>query len=91
MRKILIAAAAAASIATGATVSADAAEPTPNVAPGTPALQTVAGRASLCRAHLEAQGYPHSYLYRTRRASWGVVRDCAARLYRRHQDHLRRV
>jgi ABC-type proline/glycine betaine transport system substrate-binding protein len=89
MRKILITAVAAAALSAGAPASAGAMEPAPNVAPGTPALQTLAGRASLCRAHLEAQGYPYTYLHR--RAGWGVVRTCAARLYRRHHDHLRRV
>ena len=68
------------------TAAAD--ELVPRVAPGTPALQTGSGRASLCRAYLETQGYPYAYLHR--RAGWGVVRTCAARLYDAHRQELRR-
>jgi hypothetical protein len=53
----------------------------PTVAPGTPALQTPAGRYSLCRAHLLAQGYPWAFLYRQKRASTGIVGTCARQLY----------
>jgi hypothetical protein len=76
-------------LATVVATSAAADEPVPNVAAGTPALQTLSGRASLCRAYLETQGYPYSYPYRTRRASWGVVRTCAARLDHAHRQELR--
>jgi hypothetical protein len=88
MRKILVTACA---FATVFTTSVAANELVPRVAAGTPALHSVAGRASLCRAYLETQGYPYSYLYRTKRASWGVVRTCAAQLYRAHRAELRRT
>jgi hypothetical protein len=84
MSKTLVTACMLAVLATSA-----AAGDLPQVAPGTDALQTLRGRASLCRAHLETQGYPYSYLHR--RASWGVVRTCAAGLYARHRDEIRRA
>jgi hypothetical protein len=88
MRKALLATCVLATVA-GTSAAAD--ESMPNVAAGTPALQTLSGRASLCRAYLETQGYPYSHLYRTRPASWGVVRACAARLYRAHRQELHRT
>jgi hypothetical protein len=84
MRKALVTACMLAALV----ATAAAAELVPRVAPGTPALQTWSGRAWLCRAYLETQGYPHAYLHR--RASWGVVRTCAARLYDQHRQQLRR-
>jgi hypothetical protein len=88
MRKTLVTACV---LVTVLATSAAADELAPQVTGGTPALQTLSGRASLCRAYLETRGYPYSYLYRTRRASWGVVRTCAAQLYRAHRIELRRT
>jgi hypothetical protein len=88
MRETLFAASV---LATVLATSAAADGLAPKVDSGTVALQTVAGRASLCRAYLETRGYPYSYLYRTRRASWGVVRTCAAQLYRAHRMELHRT
>jgi hypothetical protein len=84
MRKALVTACLLAALV----APAAAAELVPRVAPGTPALQTWSGRAWLCRAYLETQGYPYAYLHR--RASLGVVRTCAARLNGEHRLMLRR-
>jgi hypothetical protein len=54
----------------------------PDVPRGHPSLGSPGGRWSLCRAHLEKQGYPYSYLYK--RASRGVLSACARDLYRKH-------
>ena len=53
----------------------------PNPTLGDPALQTRIGRGHLCRAHLQTQGYPYSYLHR--RSSRGLVGACARSLWRK--------
>jgi hypothetical protein len=54
----------------------------PDVPGGHPSLGSWRGRASLCRVHLEKQGYPYAYLYK--RASRGIVGACARELWRKH-------
>jgi hypothetical protein len=61
----------------------------PQVAAGTDALQTWRGRATLCRAYLETQGYPYAYLHRL--SGFGLVRTCTTGLYRQHRDEIRRA
>ena len=79
MRKFLTVAAilGAASFATPASTM----QLSPNPDAGNPSLQTRAGRAHLCRIHLEAQGYPNSYLHR--RGSRGLVSACSRSLWRK--------
>lgn len=84
MRKAAIAACVLASVLATSAVADGLA---PKVAMGTPALQTLRGRAFLCRAYLETQGYPYSFL--RHRSSWGIVRTCAAQIYREHRGELR--
>jgi hypothetical protein len=79
MRTALV---AAALLATALAMPAAARDLSPNVDRGTPALQTPAGRWSLCRAHLEQQGYPHSYLHL--RGNRGILSACARQLWRKH-------
>jgi hypothetical protein len=79
MRKILIAALAL--IAASVAAPASAMDLSPSAALGNPALQTPAGRRHLCRIHLEAEGYPYSYLQR--RGSRGLVGACARDLWRK--------
>ena len=55
----------------------------PDVPGGHPSLGSWSGRASLCRAHLEKQGYPYSYL--RNRSSRSVVSTCARELWRKHR------
>ena len=54
----------------------------PDVPGNHPSLGSWSGRASLCRAHLEKQGYPYSYL--RHRSSRSVVSTCARELWRKH-------
>ena len=79
MRKILMTALilSAASFATPASTQ----QLSPSLDQGNPSLQTRSGRAHLCRIHLEAQGYPSSYLHR--RSSRGVVAACSRSLWRK--------
>jgi hypothetical protein len=86
MRNTLIVAlvVAAASMA----VPAGAVQLSPNPSLGEPGLQTRLGRVQLCRAHLQTQGYPHSYLHR--RSSRGIVSACARSLWRKWK-HPQRV
>jgi hypothetical protein len=78
MRKAFIAAALLAALS----APAAAMELSPNVDRGNPALQSPGGRWSLCRAHLERQGYPHSYL--RLRGNRGILSACARQLWRKH-------
>jgi hypothetical protein len=78
MRKAFIAAALLAALS----APTAALELSPNVDRGNPALQTPGGRVSLCRAHLEKQGYPYSYLRRV--GSRGILSACARELWRKH-------
>jgi opacity protein-like surface antigen len=82
MRKALLAAA----LLAGLGAPAAARDLSPNVAPNNPALGHWSGRWSLCRAHLEQQGYPYSYLRHTRRGggSSGLIGACARQLWRKH-------
>ncbi|HXW30702.1 MAG TPA: hypothetical protein VEK55_15175, partial [Xanthobacteraceae bacterium] len=50
----------------------------PDVPGGHPSLGSPAGRRSLCRAHLERQGYPYSYLHK--RGSRGILSACSREL-----------
>jgi hypothetical protein len=79
MRKIMIAALilSAASFATPASTMQLA----PNADLSNPGLHARSGRAHLCRIHLEAQGYPSSYLHR--RSSRGLVSACSRSLWRK--------
>jgi hypothetical protein len=54
----------------------------PNVPGNTPQLGSGSGRWSLCRAHLEKQGYPYSYL--RKRGSRGILSACSRELWRKH-------
>jgi hypothetical protein len=54
----------------------------PDVPGGHPSLGSVRGRWSLCRVHLERQGYPYAYLrWRTSR---GILSACSRELWRKH-------
>lgn len=85
MRNILI----AALVLTAAAMAlpASAAQLSPGVSAGEPALQIRKGRRHLCQEHLQAQGYPHSYLHR--RSSRGLVGACARKLWRQWKHPLR--
>ena len=50
---------------------------------GNPALQTGSGRWSLCRVHLEKQGYPYSYLRRV--GNRGILSACSRELWRKYR------
>jgi opacity protein-like surface antigen len=82
MRKTLLAAALLAALG----APAAARDLSPNVDRGNPGLQSPGGRWSLCRAHLEQQGYPYSYLHRTRRGGGasGLLSACSRQLWRKH-------
>jgi opacity protein-like surface antigen len=82
MRKTLLAAALLAALG----APAAARDLSPNVAPNDPALGSARGRWSLCRVHLEQQGYPYSYLRHTRRGggSSGLLSACSRQLWRKH-------
>jgi|HubBroStandDraft_6_1064221.scaffolds.fasta_scaffold887533_1 opacity protein-like surface antigen len=81
MRKAFIAAA----LLAGLGAPAAAMDLSPNVAPNNPALGHWSGRWSLCRAHLEQQGYPYSYLRRSGRGgSRGILSACSRELWRKH-------
>ena len=55
----------------------------PSVPGNNPSLGSARGRMSLCRVHLEKQGYPYSYLQK-KRTSRGIVSACARDLRRKH-------
>jgi opacity protein-like surface antigen len=81
MRKALLAAA----LLAGLGAPAAAMDLSPNVAPNNPALGHWSGRWSLCRIHLEKQGYPYSYLRRSGRGgSRGILSACSRELWRKH-------
>lgn len=79
MRKAFIAAALLAALS----APAAAQDLSPSVDRGNPALQTPSGRWSLCRAHLEKQGYPDSYLRRA--GSRGILSACSRQLWRKYR------
>jgi hypothetical protein len=54
----------------------------PDVPSGHPSLGHWSGRWSLCRAHLEKQGYPYAYLHK--RGSRGILSACSRELRRKH-------
>jgi len=83
MRTVLIAAVGIASVI-GLTPAAPAGalELSPTISPGHPSLGSVRGRWTLCRIHLEQQGYPYSYL--RVRGSRGILSACSRELWRKH-------
>ena len=66
----------------GLAAPAAALDLSPNVPGNNPSLGHWSGRWSLCRAHLEKQGYPYSYLHK--RASRGLLMACSRDLRRKH-------
>jgi hypothetical protein len=66
----------------GLVTPAAARDLSPDVPRNHPSLGSPGGRWSLCRAHLEKQGYPYSYL--RKRTSRGIVGACARQLWRKH-------
>jgi hypothetical protein len=54
----------------------------PDVPSGHPSLGHWSGRWSLCRAHLEKQGYPYAYLHH--RSSRSILSTCSRELRRKH-------
>ena len=72
----------AAALLAGIIAPAAALDLSPNVPSGHPSLGSPGGRWSLCRAHLEKQGYPYSYL--RKRASRGILSACSRELWRKH-------
>jgi hypothetical protein len=54
----------------------------PDVPGNHPSLGHWSGRWSLCRAHLEKQGYPYAYLHK--RGSRGILSACSRELRRKH-------
>jgi len=66
----------------GLAAPAAALDLSPNVPRGHPSLGSPSGRWSLCRTHLERQGYPYSYLYK--RGSRGILSACSRELWRKH-------
>jgi hypothetical protein len=79
MRKAFIAAALLAALS----APAGAMELSPNVDRGNPALGSGSGRWSLCRVHLEKQGYPYSYLRRV--GNRGILSACSRELWRKYR------
>jgi len=55
----------------------------PDVPGNHPSLGSGRGRWSLCRVHLEKQGYPYAYLRRGRE-NRGILSACARELWRKH-------
>jgi opacity protein-like surface antigen len=81
MRKAFIAAA----LLAGLGAPAAAMDLSPSVDRNDPRLGHWSGRWSLCRAHLEQQGYPYSYLRRSGRGgSRGILSACSRELWRKH-------
>jgi hypothetical protein len=78
MRNAVLAAAVFAALA----MPASAGGLSPDVPGNTPALGSARGRWSLCRVHLEKQGYPYAYLHK--RGSRGILSACSRELYRKH-------
>jgi hypothetical protein len=78
MRNAVLAAAVFAALA----APASAGGLSPDVPGGHPSLGSGSGRWSLCRAHLEKQGYPYSYL--RKRSSRGILSACSRELWRKH-------
>ena len=78
MRNVVLAFALIAGLA----APAAALDLSPNVPGNHPSLGSGSGRWSLCRVHLEKQGYPHSYL--RKRGSRGVLSACSRELWRKH-------
>jgi hypothetical protein len=68
----------------GLAVPAAAGGLSPDVPPGHPSLGNWGGRWSLCRAHLEKQGYPYAYLRRGRE-NRGLLSACSRELWRKHR------
>ena len=57
----------------------------PDVPRGHPSLDHWSGRWSLCRAHLEKQGYPHASLHHpASRTNRGILSACSRDLYWKH-------
>ena len=67
----------------GLTAPAAARDLSPDVPRNHPSLGHWSGRWSLCRAHLEKQGYPYSYL--RKRSSRGILSACSRELWRKHR------
>jgi hypothetical protein len=65
------------------TAPAAARDLSPDVPRGHPSLGSGMGRWSLCRAHLEKQGYPYAYL-RQGRQNRGLLSACSRELWRKH-------
>jgi hypothetical protein len=65
------------------TAPAAARDLSPDVPRTHPSLGSGSGRWSLCRAHLEKQGYPYSYL--RKRSSRGILSACSRELWRKHR------
>jgi len=55
----------------------------PDVPAGHPSLGSARGRWSLCRVHLEKEGYPYAYLRRGRE-NRGILSACSRELWRKH-------
>ena len=67
----------------GLIVPAAARDLSPDVPRNHPSLGHGSGRWSLCRAHLEKQGYPYAYLRRGRE-NRGLLSACSRDLRRKH-------